>query len=215
MKRNPGGTQKARQLVSNLEEARGLMLAGKQPASSKALQALIERVKPRVVATALANAEMKRRLDGARFRVVGAELIDEKPAAGARAALRLAEVGIYDYDRNVLHIAVVDLRRGTVVSVSERSGHQPPLTEEERVEATQIALATASLRSLRRMQGIQIAAVPSRLSFSESSPAFGHRCFALYFWVGGKKPRKVGQTAVDLSTRQALALDPAESGEPE
>lgn len=205
----------AKPLVSNIEEARGLVLAGKQPSSSKALQSLIEKVRPRVVAAVLADPDVKRRLDGRRFRVVGGNLIDEKPIDGARTALRLAEIGIYDYDQNVLQIALVDLRRGTVVSVMESPGAQPPLTEEELAEAKEIALASPRLRSLRKLRGLQIAAVPSRLSFSESSTVRGHRCFALYFWAGGKKPRKVGQVAVDLSTRQALALDPDESGRSE
>jgi hypothetical protein len=202
----------AKPLVSNIEEARGLVLAGKQPQSSKALQSLIEKVRPRVVAAVLADPDVKRRLDGRRFRVVGGDLIDEKPPDGARTARRLAEIGIYDYDRNALHIAVVDLRRGTVVRVTERTGAQPPLTEEELAEAKEIALATPKLRSLRKLRGLQIAAVPSRQSFAEASPVRGHRCFALYFWAGGKKPKKVGQVAVDLSTRRALALDPDEAG---
>jgi hypothetical protein len=202
----------AKPLVSNVEEARGLVLAGKQPSSSKRLQALIDKVKPRVVAAVLADPQVKRRLAGRRFRVVGGDLIDEKPSGDARKALRLAEVGIYDYDRNALQVAVVDLRSGSVVGVTERLGIQPPLTDEELDEAKEIALATPKLRSLRKVRGVQITSMPSRLSFAESGPARGHRIFALYFWVGGKKPRKVGQVAVDLSTRRALALDPEESG---
>ncbi len=205
----------AKPLVSQLEEARGLVLAGKQPSSTKALQSLIEKVRLRVVAAVLADPDVRRRLDGRRFRVVGGDLIDEKPSEGARTALRMAEVGIYDYDRNVLQIASVDLRRGTVVKIRESSGSQPPLTEEELAEAKEIALDTPGLRSLRRLRALQIGAVPSRLSFSESSPVRGHRCFALYFWLGGNKPRKVGQIAVDLSTRRALELDPNEAGRSE
>src|SRR5689334_3771729 len=118
--------------LSKREELRGIALAARLPGSAEKLQDLIEKVKTRTIQGVVKDPKVEERLRGRRFSVVGAEIREEKPRGAETKAPRLAEVGIYDYDRNVLVVPVVDLLEGTVVDIEERAGVQPALTEEER-----------------------------------------------------------------------------------
>jgi hypothetical protein len=200
-----------RRLIDDEEERRAIRLAQAQPDSARELDELFARVKARTVEAALQDPRVAARLRGVRYQVVGADLRDEKPPAGKRLARRLAEVGIYDYDRNALVVPVVDLRRGAVVELEERSGFQPPLTPEETEAAKRIALADPQFSRLKRRGKLEIVAMPARASFSDGHQAYGHRVFWLYFWTGGERPRKVGEAIVDLSTQTLLPRE-AEPG---
>lgn len=196
-------------LLSAQEERYVLRLAANQPKSARQLQALFERIQKRTIEVVLADPGVTERLKGARFRVLAADLHDEKSANETRLAPRLAEVGIYNYDRNVLVVPVVDLRRGSVVRVEQRQAIQPPATPEELEEATEIVLSAPRYQALKK-RALQVVANPARATFSRSHPWYGHRCFTLYFWTKGRQPKKAAEAVVDLSTRSLLpqeALD--------
>src|SRR5262249_37425977 len=129
-----------RTLVSQREELRGIVLAQRQPKSDRVLRELIGKVGARVIDAVLKDPQVTERLARTRYRVVGADLREEKPIGDTKTARRLGEVGVYDYDRNVLVVPVVALRTGQVVTIDERRGIQPSLTPEEVMEAKNIAL---------------------------------------------------------------------------
>lgn len=196
-------------LLSERDEARALRMMQNQPASAVDLQALLAKVAARAVQAVAKDPKVTKRLEGARSRVVGSDLSvsgtdlkGEKPAAGKKTASPVAEVGIYDYDRNVLVVTTVDLRRGTVAGIEERSGIQPLLTAEELAEAKQIVLSDPKFQSLKKRSGLEVVAFPARAAFDPSHPAYGHRCFSLYFWTSGRQPKRVAEAVVDLSAQQ-------------
>jgi hypothetical protein len=199
-----------REPLSEREEARGLLLAKRQPESAQELQELIEKVTSRAIPVVLKDPKVAKRLEGIRFRVVSADLREDKPGEGREKTSRLGEIGIYDYDHNMLVIPVVDLRKGVVVSVEERRGLQPPLTLEEVEEAKKIVLSDPQFRSLKKRSRLEIIAFPARAAFTESHPCYGHRCFVLYFWAGGKQPKRVAEAVVDLSAQQLIPKDAEE-----
>lgn len=199
-------------LLTESEESRLTVLAHGQPKSAKALQALIEKIKTRAVRAALDDPQVSKRLKGKRSRVVGADLREEKPKDGEKIAPRLAQIGIYDYDDNVLIVPIVDLRAGVIVAIEERRGYHPSLAAEEIQEAKDIALANRAFQPLKRYSELEVVAFPARAASIESHPGFGHRCVTLYFWTGGKQPERVSQAVVDLSTQKVVPGDA--EGEP-
>jgi len=194
--------------LSEREELRGIALAARLPGSAEKLQHLIEKVKARTIQAVVKDPKVEERLQGRRFAVVGAEIREEKPSGAAALAPRLAEVGIYDYDRNVLVIAVVDVRAGAVVDIEERSGIQPALTKDEEQDGRKIVLSNPQFQSLKKRPRLELVTLPARVAFSESHPCYRHRCFEFYFWSTGKQPQKVAQMIVDLSTRQVVPGSP-------
>lgn len=199
-------------LLTEREESRLTVLAQGQPKSAKALQALIEKIKTRTVRAALDDPQVAKRLKGKRSRVVGTDFREEKPRDGEKIALRLAEVGIYDYDDNVLIVPIIDLRQGVVAAIEERRGYHPSLAAEEIEEAKNIALAHREFQSLKKYSELEVVAFPARAAATESHPGFGHRCVTLYFWTGGKQSKRVSQAVVDLSTQKVVPGDA--EGEP-
>jgi hypothetical protein len=199
-------------LLTESEESRLTELEQGQPESAEALQALIEEIKTRTVRAALDDPQVAERLEGKRSRVVGTDFREEKPRDGGRIERRLAEVGIYDYDDNVLIVPIIDLYEGVVAAIEERRGYQPSITAEEIEEAKDIALANRERQSLREYPDLEVVAFPARAAFTESHPSFGHRCVTLYFWTGGEQPERVSQAVVDLSTQEEVSGDA--EGEP-
>ena len=197
-----------RTLVSQREELRGILLAQRQPKSGRALRELIGKVRARVVDAVLKDPQVTERLAGTRYRVVGTDMTEDKPSGDTKMARRLGEVGVYDYVRNVLVVPVIALRTGQVVTIEERRGVQPSLTPEEVAEAKNIAFSDPAFRSLARYRQLDIVAFPARAAFAESHPAFGHRCFALYFWTRSKPPKRLAAAMVDLSAQQVVPGDP-------
>lgn len=194
--------------LSKREELRGIALAARLPGSVEKLQDLIEKVKTRTIQAVVKDPKVEERLRGRRFSVVGAEIREEKPRGAEKSAPRLAEAGIYDYDRNVLVVAVVDLLEGTVVDIEERSGVQPALTEEEREQGKRIVFSNPQFQSLKKRSQLEVVTLPARVAFTESHPSYRHRCFEFYFWTGGRQPRKVAQAIVDLTTNQVVPGSP-------
>jgi len=190
-----------------------------QPASAGHLRVLLDTVAARAVKAASKDAKVTKRLEGTRFRVIGSDLSlagtsikGEKPSAGKKPASGSAEVGIYDYDHNVLVVATVDLGSGAVAEIEERPGVQPPLTPDELEEAKQLVLSDSRFQSLKKRSGLEVIAFPARAAFDPSHPAFGHRCFSVYLWTSGRQPKRVGEAVVDMSTRQLHPWSEASQG---
>jgi hypothetical protein len=199
-----------RQLLSSREQARGLLLAQRQPQSTPALQELVERVRSRAIASVLSDSHVRERLQQTRYRVVGADWREEKPLGHGESERHVADVGLYDYDRNVLVVAVVDLRAGRVERIEERPGQQPPPAEEEVAEATELVLASDQFHSLRQQQGLQVVALPARAASIPDHRRHGHRVFMLTLWTAGDQPTRLGEAAVDLSSRALVPVDEAD-----
>jgi hypothetical protein len=184
-------------LLSRAEEVQALRLARSQPESGVKLRRLIEQIKTRVIAAVLAEPRVQQRLAGIRSRVLAVDYREDKPAGDGRPA-RMAEVAIYDYDRDVLVAVAVDLRSGALVDVHEREGVAPPISDEERAEACR--LVAAEIPSLRAALGRKNASV---VAFPTPSYAFAshperrrHRGCMLYVAVGRGQTRAL---IVDLS----------------
>ena len=199
-----------RPLVSRREQAQVLSLAEGQPKSTRALQTLIETVRSRAIDAVMADSRVRERVAGVRFQVVGADLRVEKPAENGRPQEQLADVGVYDYDHDVLLVASVDLGAAAVLGVEERSGIQPPPTDAEVDEAKELVLANEQFASLRRQAGLQVVALPGRASSMPEHRLYRHRVFLLTFWTGGEQPTKVGDAAVDLSARAVVPVAEAD-----
>lgn len=198
-----------RALIGEREERMALALAGRQPDSARKLAELAARLGERVIAAALADRKVGRRLAKTRYRVIGADYAEEKPT-GRRAGepTRLAEVGFYDYDRDVLVVAVVNPRSGRVVRIEEREGLQPPPSDQEVEHARELALSDHALKGLRRRRGLQVVAFTARAPQEERHD--NHRRVHLYFWSGGRHPELVGDAVVDLSAERIVPATPEE-----
>jgi hypothetical protein len=197
-------------LLSEQEEANLLRLAQQQPESAGEFLELQRTLVSRAVEAALGDRRVTERLDGVRHRVVGGEPRVEKASEdGNEDERRLIEVGIYDYDRDVLVVPIVDLRTGSVVGIEERAGSQPPLTPEELEEARGIVSSDPQHERLGRDEGLQVAAFPVQF-LRQDDPALGHRYFTLYFWTPGDEPERVGAVKVDLSTQRLVPLNEEE-----
>jgi len=205
-----------RPLVSRREQAQVLNLAEGQPKSTGALQALIETVRSRAIDAVMADSRVRERVAAVRYRVIGADLRIEKPTEDTRAERQLADVGVYDYDHDVLLVASVDLGAAAVLDVEERSGIQPPPADAEVDEAKELVLANEQYTALRRQAGLQVVALPGRASSMPEHRLYRHRVFMLTFWTAGEQPTKVGDAAVDLSARAVVSVaeaDPLSAGQ--
>ncbi len=193
-----------RELISEREERRALGLAARQPASAGKLAELLATLGKRVAAAALEDRKVRRRLVGTRYRVIGVGYAEEKPSGRAREPVRLAEVGFYDYDRDVLVVAVVKPRTGAVVRLEERRGIQPAPSDEEIERARELALSERQLAHLRRRRGLRISALPAR------APDDEHRRLHVSFWSGGRRAQPLGEAIVDLSADRTFSATPEE-----
>jgi hypothetical protein len=197
--------------LTRQDELRGMRLARqREPEAAPRLRKLIETIKARAIPEVLKDAGLAGRLGGRRTRVLGADLKLHRPPRGEPVAPRLGKLSVYDYDRNVLLVATVDLREGGVLRIDERKGIQPPLTPEEVEEAKNLVLSDRRFQALKRHPNLEVVATHARAAFDADGPFHGHRCFTLYFWAGGKKPRRIAEADVDLSTGQLLPEDVAD-----
>jgi Cu2+-containing amine oxidase len=199
-------------LLQPQEVSRLLELVQDQPGSTPVFLDLLRDVKDRVARTIDTDPLVAERLAGSRHRLIDIEFREEEhKVANAEVSVRLAEAVLYDYDRSVVVVAVTDLRSGVVESVFERRGVQPALTAEERDEALDIVLSDERYATLRSRGAVGFAALPAPAAQVEGHPRFGHRLFLLRFWSRGDNPVRVAQAAVDLSTREVVAIDEAQS----
>lgn len=197
-------------LLHSHEVSQLLELVQDQPGSTSVFLDLLDQIKDRVARTIDADPLVAERLGGNRHRLIDIEFREEEhKVADAQVSVRLAEAIIYDYDRSVLVIAVLDLRAGVVEAVVERPGVQPALTAAEREEAYELVLADDRYEALRARGPVDMVALPARAAQIENHPRYGHRLFQLYFWSRGDEPARVGQAAVDLSTREVVPTEEA------
>jgi hypothetical protein len=196
-----------RELIGAREERRALGLAARQPESAGKLAEFAVRLRERVVAAALADRKVERRLAKTRYRVIGADYAEEKPSGRTREPKRLVEVGFYDYDRDVLVVAVMNPRTGRVLRLEEREV-QPPPSDEEVDHARKVALSDQRLEGLRRRRGLRVVAFTARAPHDERRD--NHRRVHLYFWSGGRRPELVGDAVVDLSGERVVPATPEE-----
>jgi hypothetical protein len=194
--------------VSERERRRALGLAARQPESAGKLAELAIQLGERVVSAALGDAKVKRRLRDTRFAVIGADYAEEKPTGRAPEGKRLAEVGFYDYDRDVLVVAVVDPRSGAASRLVEREGVQPPPAAKEIERAKELVLAAPQFEHLRRRHGLEVVAFNARAPQERGKD--NHRRLHLYFWSGGRRPQMVGDAVVDLSAEEIVPATPEE-----
>src|SRR5262249_27625732 len=183
-----------------------------QPKSGERLNDLLRKVEARIIKVALRARSVAERLKDKRYEVLGADLPVFKGSATRKSTVNdekrsFAEIGIYDYDSNVLVVSIVDLRKGIVTNVEERRAIQPPLTPREEEGAKKIVFADARYRTLGRQSRLRIVAYPVRAAFIESHAYYGHRCFVLHFWTTGKGSRRTARAVVDLSTLQLVPED--------
>lgn len=191
-------------LLDRTEEALVVRLAGSQPESAAELTELLERVRARAVDAALRDERVRERLAGRRHRIVTADYREDKTSDGERPA-RMCEIGIYDYDADVLVIAVVDLRAGDVVEVCDREGVAPPITAEELAEAREIAAGAEHIRTALADERSQIVAFPApTYAFDERPQSAGHRACVMYAGQAGGESASV---VVDLVAREIVPDD--------
>src|SRR5262249_51157586 len=126
-------------------------------------------------------------------------------------APRLAEIGFFDYDENVLVVAVVDPRRGRLLDLSERQGVQPRISDEELDEAKRIA-ARAGRISLRSKRGSSsIVAFPTP-GYRLGDDRARHRCCTLYAPL--TRTEGTVEVIVDLSARELVPEGELRPGPP-
>ena len=188
-------------LVTRREEARALRLAGSQPESAGELTELLVELASRMVAFATEAPRVRRRLAKSRNRVVAVDYREDKPKRGRRP-IRLAEVGFYDYDRDVLVVAVVEPFAGKLVELFEREGSKPPISDEELDEARELLAEIPELRKALKRKRARVAAFPTpSYAFLADSGRERHRGAAVYVdTADGAELHAV----VDLSARQLV-----------
>lgn len=184
-------------LVTSEEEESVTRLLASQPESAAELNELLERIKDRVAEAALHEDAVRKRLARNRRRVLAVDWRDDKPN-GEEPERRLAEVAIYDYDQDVLMIAVVDLHEGRVMELFEREQASPPITADELAEAREVAGTASSWPE----DDANIVAFPTpRYAFEPGSERQRHRVCTLY---GAAGEEDVYSIAVDLSAREVV-----------
>lgn len=188
-----------RPFVSKHEEAEGLRLAAAQPESAAKLLAFLDGVRERLIAAVREEDRVRSRLDGRLSRVVGVDYREDKVGAHVR---RLAEVGFYDYNSDVVLVAVVHPLAGELLDLEERQGLQPPITDEERTEAIRIAgLAGSMAVSESTSTGAVAFPTPNHRLTEDRS---GHRCCSLYT-PSERAPGESDEIVVDLSAEDVVA----------
>jgi hypothetical protein len=190
-----------RGVLSSRDYGRLAGLARGHPPTAAQVASLVERVRTQSPSRALADAKLAARLRDRRHRVIGADLRIDKPARPRGQPRLLGEVGIYDYEDDVLLVAFVDTKNGRVIEVQERPGLQPEPTDDEVEEATEIAVAADPALARRRSLGVvthpaHLVGIPAALH--------RHRLVQLYFWAGRRRPEQVGEAIVDLSARSVV-----------
>jgi len=188
-------------LVTRRDEARALKLARSQPESSAALNALLAEIGGRITQFAKADPRVRDRLAEVRSRVLTVDYREDKPDDGERP-VRLGEVGFYDYDNDVLVVAVVDPFAGELVGLEERRV-SPPITLEELAEALDLLTRRQSkLQAALKRRRARTAAFPApTYAFVDGSGREGHRGCVVYVESEGR----VLHGVVDLSARRVVA----------
>jgi hypothetical protein len=188
-------------LLDVVDEERLLRLAATQPESGPHLAGYLDRLKERATELVLADERMREKLGRDRWRVLTADYREDKAPEGEPVG-RLGEIGVYDYDRDVLVAGVVDLRTGEVTEIVEREGAAPPITPEELGEALRIADAVANVQRIAGLPETQVVAFPTpSYAFERRRGSERHRGCTVYVQApDGETARAV----VDLSAAMVV-----------
>jgi hypothetical protein len=187
-------------LASRKEQVTAIRLARSQPESAAELLIVAETLKARAVDAAMRDGRVRARLGEARHRVLAVDYREEKSDGGR--LIRLGDVCFYDYDRDVLVVASVEARSGRVVDLVERQGSSPPITDDERAEAIDIATRHGhDGPSLRRKRSGTVAFPSPSYAFDRDMARKGHRGCSLFFRDG---PDRIGAITVDLSAQDVF-----------
>ena len=185
-------------MLTRTEEAEESHLASSQPESAGKYATFLETLRGRVLKTALANKQVQKRLAGVRHRLLAIDFHQEKHAAGM---IRLAAVGFYDYDRDTLVVASINLHDSSLAGLDDHPGAAPPISGEELTEARQIA-ATAPGAGEALGAGAAVVAFPApSYTFAPNSPRVGHRGCLLYV---SEEKAGTSLVTVDLSAREVV-----------
>jgi hypothetical protein len=187
-------------LVTRRDEIRALKLARGQPQTTKELSAFLGEIAGRLTKFAKADPRVRERVGDVRSRVLTVDYREDKPDQGDHP-VRLGEVGFYDYDHDVLVVAVVDPFAAEVVDLVERKV-SPPITLEELAEALDLLTTRKSkLQAALERRRARKAAFPTpTYAFVEGSGREGHRGCIVYVESEGR----ILHGVVDLSARKVV-----------
>jgi hypothetical protein len=186
-------------LLGRRDQARAIRLASSQPESLPELLALTEILRSHAIQIALKDARVQERLRDVRHSVLTVDYVEDKGGAGQ--VIRRGEVGIYDYERDVLVVASIDPTRSVVADLSERKGVQPPITAEERDEAIRLLTGHELAAQFARRRSEVVAFPTPTYAFDAEPERRGHRGCTLYVRAG--RGRVVAAT-IDLTARELV-----------
>jgi hypothetical protein len=190
--------------LSDREEARERRLLASQPESSGKLTEFLERLGARAAKAVKEDEQVGGRLGEDRHEVLAVDYREDKPEEGA-AARRAAEVAIYDYDRDILVVAALDLYSGEVFEVSEREGAAPPIAAAEFASTVELVGELPGIGDVVRREDADVVAFPAPSYAFDGNPRRArHRGCMLY--VTGPRDEVLGAT-VDLSAREVVPDD--------
>jgi len=187
-----------------------MRLARSQPASAGELLELIEDIKERHIEAVLAEERVRARMKGVKHRMMGVDFRIDKPAPDGRCRW-LADVGLYDYEKDVLVVVVVDLHKGAVAGIEERPGVQPPVTDEELKAASKMVAGSHPGHERLNQPGTTVVAFPTP-RYTETHARAKHRCVTLYFSAGPGESES--QITVDLKAEEVVPQKELLSGSP-
>jgi len=190
--------------LSEEDEAQERRLLGGQPASSGELNEFLERLKARVSEAVMSDERVRGRLGGERQEVLAVDYREEKPAEG-RPFSRTAQVGIYDYDRDVLVVAAFDLYSGAVSEVYDREGAAPPIAAVEVDQARALVNDVPGMREALRREGSDAVAFPTPSYAFDANPRRARHRGCTFYATGGDG--EVRATTVDLSAMDVVPDD--------
>jgi hypothetical protein len=190
--------------LSEEDEAQERRLLGGQPASSGELNEFLERLTARVSEAVMSDERVRGRLGGERHEVLAVDYREEKPAEG-RPFSRTAQVGIYDYDRDVLVVAAFDLYSGAVSEVYDREGAAPPIAAVEVDQARALVNDVPDIREALRREGSDAVAFPTPSYAFDANPRRARHRGCTFYATGGDG--EVRATTVDLSAMEVVPDD--------
>jgi hypothetical protein len=190
--------------LSDEDEAQERRLLAGQPATSGELTEFLERLKARVNEAVGNDERVRGRLDGVRYEVLAVDYREEKPEEG-RPSSRAAQVGIYDYDRDVLVVAVFDLYSGAVSDVYDREGAAPPIAPAEVDQARELVSDVPGIGEALRRDGSDAVAFPTPSYAFDANPRRARHRGCTFYATGGDG--EVRAVTVDLSAMEVVPDD--------
>ena len=189
---------------SDQDEAQEQRLLAAQPESAGELTEFLERLGSRVTEAVMNDDRVRERLSGVRHEVLAVDYRQEKPEEG-RPSSRAAQVGIYDYDRDVLVVAGFDLYSGGVSEVYDREGAAPPIAAVEVDQARALVNDVPGMREALRREGSDAVAFPTPSYAFDANPRRARHRGCTFYATGGDG--EVRATTVDLSAMDVVPDD--------